>query len=535
MFFLNNFKCFLDYDPDKDYVIDLDFALKHIEYNKKYGAKRTLINHFCRDVNYTIHTEKNQIIPGNGGRPTERILMTPNTFKDLCMRANTEKAKRIRTYYIKMESIMFKYIKESLENTSACLEKTNASLADAQATIKILEAELSKIKPGKKIYDKAECVYVVVEEYDGIIVYKVGSAQNAGGRADQYRTHSNNAKIIYVRLCKNHKLLEKNIHYRLEEYKHNNRHDWFTADFATIKRVIDDEQLHMDRETMPFKIDPEFAEKLNGENATEDIYNPANHIPPAPGPVIVEAPQKPPVIMNPVSNFNRFIEVCFIQDPNAKTAWIDITSRYRLWARTSNDVRRTMEEYLVLKGYIPTFIYDGDTLANAKAFQGLHMIPLTPFTVSDNSTIVERFMYEKCVKHVTGRISLKELRETFVVWMQESSSNYTKLTPDHRKMIDNYCNQEFLGSIIHTGERIRYGYYGFCLKGKEYIGRKMKDGNRKVVNQINAETGEILTTYKSLTHAANELKTTIPAISKAITTRCTYGGFRYAFAEANED
>ena len=38
--------------------------------------------------------------------------MTPNTFKQLCVLANTEKGKQVRLYYIKMESVMMKYLKE---------------------------------------------------------------------------------------------------------------------------------------------------------------------------------------------------------------------------------------------------------------------------------------------------------------------------------------------------------------------------------------------------------------------------------------
>ena len=41
-----------------------------------------------------------------GGRPSQHIIMTEHGFEQLCMAANTDKARRVRDYYIAMEEVM---------------------------------------------------------------------------------------------------------------------------------------------------------------------------------------------------------------------------------------------------------------------------------------------------------------------------------------------------------------------------------------------------------------------------------------------
>jgi hypothetical protein len=57
----------------------------------------------------------------HGGQNKEIILMTVNTFKKFCMKASTKRADEICNYYIKMENILQKYIKEKLIETNNLL------------------------------------------------------------------------------------------------------------------------------------------------------------------------------------------------------------------------------------------------------------------------------------------------------------------------------------------------------------------------------------------------------------------------------
>jgi hypothetical protein len=52
--FLKNFECYLKYDQDKDFVIDLDNIVKYIGFSRKDNAKRLLVKFFKEKINYQV-------------------------------------------------------------------------------------------------------------------------------------------------------------------------------------------------------------------------------------------------------------------------------------------------------------------------------------------------------------------------------------------------------------------------------------------------------------------------------------------------
>ena len=50
-----------------------------------------------------------------GGRPSENILLTVNTFKKFCLKAGTSKADEIHDYYLKLEDLLYETINEETE------------------------------------------------------------------------------------------------------------------------------------------------------------------------------------------------------------------------------------------------------------------------------------------------------------------------------------------------------------------------------------------------------------------------------------
>jgi phage anti-repressor protein len=106
-----NFQSLLDNDPETDYVIDLDFVFKWLGFTRRANVKRLLDKYFTINIDYIENHDKN-------------IMMNYVTFRSLCILANTEKGKQVRKYYIKMDSIMMKYIKLQNENIIKSLQET---------------------------------------------------------------------------------------------------------------------------------------------------------------------------------------------------------------------------------------------------------------------------------------------------------------------------------------------------------------------------------------------------------------------------
>lgn len=501
--FVNNFYLFLNHDPDRDYVVDIEKAMNFIGFTRKDHIKR-LLNRITDSSKVLIQKHATELTT-RGGSNKETILLTVNAFKELCLLANTEQAKRIRQYYIRMEAMFMQYLKKELENVTD--------------KVKYLEAELEKAskKRKKTKYTLGDTVYIVWDRADN--VYKVGSTDNMNARQDPYHTSSNNCYIVYTRRCGNKKLVESAVHHRLAQYMYNNRHDWFQTDFNIIRKAIDDIQTTIDGEPMEYSLDlPENMEENLCETPEQNT------------------PQEdlPEVIIKPVMNFWLFFEECFNRKEDAKTPWIDITARYRLWSRRIQHVHDELSEYMHSQGFTECFMYDPLTMANVKAWSGLEMLPLEPLLASPTSSRIENFLADTCCTITTGRVTVFELYPEFLKWLQSHDPNYgDHLKREDKKQLRSYCNRKFVGAVVNDGQRGRFGYYGVALKGREHVGRKFKNNNRKKVCQVEAHSGEVKKQFASLTHAANYIGVSIAQMSNMISLKTVHEGFRYMFVVRN--
>ena len=110
---------YLQYGSDStQFVINFDDVWKNVELARRDSAKRILIKNFTEHLDYKIAAPHlggaglaNGKNLGGSGQNKELILLTVDCFKNFCMVAATNKAKEIRTYYIKMENIMHEYYK----------------------------------------------------------------------------------------------------------------------------------------------------------------------------------------------------------------------------------------------------------------------------------------------------------------------------------------------------------------------------------------------------------------------------------------
>ena len=151
-----------------------------------------------------LFIKKYQVL--SNGHNKEIIMMTPNTFKELCILANTEKGKQVRRYYIKMESIVNKYLKNKNEQlVKEYKTKNEQQSKEHQDTINQLQNEmitLQKLVKPKKIYELGETVYIVKQNDE----YKVGSSINMNTRNFSYGSHNRDYEILYTKRCNNEKL-----------------------------------------------------------------------------------------------------------------------------------------------------------------------------------------------------------------------------------------------------------------------------------------------------------------------------------------
>lgn len=179
--FVGSFYSYLKYDSKKDFIIDFDSVWKWTGFSRKDNAKTVLNKHFVEEVDYEIiksfpevagkpieeekSPERNKV-----GRPTDKIMLSVNTFKKFCLKANTKKADEIHDYYIKLEELL--------------QETMNEESSELRNQLSFVENEKQKLNDllyrKKTDFKKGTCIYVgknSVEED-----FKVGNSVNAPNR-----------------------------------------------------------------------------------------------------------------------------------------------------------------------------------------------------------------------------------------------------------------------------------------------------------------------------------------------------------------
>jgi prophage antirepressor-like protein len=408
------------------------------------------------------------------------------------------------------------------------VQQTNETL---KSQILALEEELAKRSARKRrTYDAGETVYLV-QILDG--VFKVGSSINMSQRANQYYTHGT-GRIVYTKRCKNCSLLEKVMHHVFAEHQYGGRCDWFTVDFESLRAELDAQQASMDKTESAFSID---TEALNAP--AQSMEDPTQHVEPAPEPEdqpedeqsdVQEAPPPPPpspLPPPPPPAFDKFLQECYDIAPDAKASWNEMSSRYRIWARSTEKNLPELAAFLKARGFKETFLYDPETRISSTAYAGLQMRPLAPIPRPNGSDQVASFAYDACVNRATGRLSSKALHKAFVEWKQRRDPSYVSYKPSDKKSVNEYFQKNYLAAVVHDGQRTLFGFYGVCLKGDQSTGLKSKPKNRKNVEQVHPSTNEVMAVYDSITHAANEIGVSISAISVAISSRRMCKGFYF--------
>ena len=130
--FVTSFYCYLNYDQKKDFVIDLDNVWKWLEFTNKANAKRLLEKYFIRDIDYKIlldaHVVQDLTGKKHGGHNKEIFMLTVKAFKSYCLKAGTKKADEVHDYFMKLEEILHEVVQEENSELKKQLETNTKQL-----------------------------------------------------------------------------------------------------------------------------------------------------------------------------------------------------------------------------------------------------------------------------------------------------------------------------------------------------------------------------------------------------------------------
>ena len=198
--FVSSFYCYLNYDYQNDFVIDLDHVWEWLGFNQKYNAKYLLEKQFNINIHYKIFApEPSGAKKENtrGGHNKEKIMLNIETFKKYCLKAGTKKADEIHDYFIKLEKILQEIIMEESnelklqleqqqENQKTEIQKIEENQKQALQKQKVLEREKILLSEYGTIGSIFYVIKVKTFENKNYII-KIGESRR--GIAQRYKEH----------------------------------------------------------------------------------------------------------------------------------------------------------------------------------------------------------------------------------------------------------------------------------------------------------------------------------------------------------
>ena len=233
--FISSFYCYLNYDKNVDFVIDLDHIWKWLGFSQKIKSVILLEKLFKLDIDYKISIpicksiiikENNETDPNNnsyieqkkqnGGQNKITYMLTIKCFKSMCLKAQTSKASEIHEYYMKMEDVLQQIIDEETNELRMQLEQKETVILEKETVILekdniILEKE-TVIKNTKKEKQRAveqsiiqhfpintECIYfgtIDNTNADQEKLIKFGHTNDLATRVAYHRKQYNNFILV---------------------------------------------------------------------------------------------------------------------------------------------------------------------------------------------------------------------------------------------------------------------------------------------------------------------------------------------------
>jgi hypothetical protein len=158
--FVSSFYCYLNYNKNEDFVIDLDNVWKWLEFSNKDKAKRLLEKSFIINTDYKcLLTPKEEQKSGRGGHNKETILLTIKAFKSFCLKACTKKADQIHEYYLKMEETLQDVINEESNELRLQLENKSSELTNVLRTSQTEKERIREKTLLEQFNENDQCVY----------------------------------------------------------------------------------------------------------------------------------------------------------------------------------------------------------------------------------------------------------------------------------------------------------------------------------------------------------------------------------------
>lgn len=577
--FVSSFYCYLHYDKNTDFVVDLDNVWKWLGFTLKENAKRMLLKHFKVDIDYknlarqvgeaslenmNIASQIGEAVLEDqkwGGHNKKTMMLTIKCFKSLCLKAQTKKASEIHEYYMKMEEVLYEIVEEETDELRKQLEqKDNIILEKEQEKQKITKENQKAVEQATvaQFPLNTECIYFgTIDNTNeaGEKLIKFGHTNNLATRVmDHHKKYDNfilaaafrvQNKVEIENLIKSHPKIKRQI--RSIEVNGKNKTEIIAYDetFSIeklskhIKDIIHSKTYSIDNfnrvlqrnevlelENIQLKDDQEKSKmdtmqlEVEIKHLKELIESQQKRL----DSVNVEEQSVYQNVLLPedelTKKFNEFIADSCIVRPDVQEHSVNLEGRYRLWSQ----VKPTKQMFHALKNYLDTR-FKPKRINNIHGYAGIKLKTVEYKKIHVDSDI-QTFIFQVCKFSDCGKILNSVLLKEYQDW-KKSVNKEVKEKEDDMKEIKEYLNSlpYALKATVWTDQGNNDGYYGLSLRrNSDHV---VPSSTGKKVEKREVETDHILGTWESILKASQNENISTAKMSRYIKNKKAIGDYYY--------
>ena len=572
--FVSSFYCYLNYDKNIDFVVDLDNIWKWLGFSTKQNSERVLEKHFKLNVDYKNLAYQFGGASSNdekwGGHNKQTILLTIKCFKSLCLKAQTKKASEIHEYYMKMEEVLHQIVEEETDELRLQLEQKENIILEIKQNSEQEKQQL--IQNSKKEKQKAieqaiiahfplntECIYIGTidntnEANEKLI--KFGHTNDLATRINDHRKGYTNFELVeafkvqnkveienliktYPKIKRQIRSIQLNGKNKTEIIAYDSTN--FTIDILTkhIRDIIHSKTYSIDNFNRIMKLNEDLENEnkvFNEKNKSYEMIIIEKNIQINKLNDLLETNQK---IIDTVNNdnksvyqnilipedeinkkFNEFISSDCIVRPDVEEYSVNMEGRYRLWSQ----VKPTKEVFHAFKSYLDARFKPKRIGAN-HGYSGIKLKPVEYKKIKENSN-VETFVFQVCQFSDCGKVLNSVLLSEYQKWKVSVGK---ELSENDMKEIKEYLNESpyALKAVVWTDDGNNEGYYGLSIIKHEYIPKLICSTGKKVYKRED-KTDILLATWDTIAKAALAEGISTAKMSRSVKNKIIINDYYYS-------
>jgi len=538
--FVSSFYCYLNYNKNVDFIVDLDDVWKWLGFSTKQKALLLLEKYFILNSHYinslNFKAKQDLEIKKHGGQNKQTIMLTIKCFKSLCLKAQTKKASEIHEYYMKLEETLHEIVEEETNELKLQMEQKDNIILEKEIIIINTKKEKQRAVEEAIIVQfplNTECIYfgtIDNTNEKGEKLIKFGHTNDLATRILDHRKKYTNFILVnafrvqnkveienlikkYPKIKRQIRSIEVNgknkteiiayddtnftieklskhikdiIHSKTYSLDNFNRimkeNEDLEKEIHHLKDQVKSNKLLIEKQAIELNV---LREQIEKQKNVIDSINGDNQS-------VYQNILLPEDEMN--KKFNEFVNSICIIRPDVEDLSVNIEGRYRLW----NQVKPTKEVFHALKNYL-------DTRFKPKRIQGNHgyigiKLKNVEYKKMYENSVVETFIFQVCKFSDCGKILNSILLKEYEKW---KFSVGKELSENDMKEIKEYLNSSpyTLKSNVWTDEGNNEGYYGLSLKNNDYKPKLISSTGKKVYKRETV-SDTLLATWDTIAKAA---------------------------------